>query len=364
MKIGLEASRANRNFKTGTEWYAWHLLQNFKKIDKETNFLVYYNQDLAGELNDAPANFYLKKLSWPFRKFWTHFRLGFELLIRPVDKFFASNSVPLFTRGEITVTIHDLGFFKNPELYHPLERIYQKISHTLAAIKADKIITASEDSKKDIMKYFPDIKAEIRVIYHGKDDSVYYQYTEKEKNTFKDIHDLPEKYLLYIGRLEEKKNIKNLIKAYKKSKRKWPLILAGRPGNYGYEEIEKLANDPSIKDDIIFLGYVSQKNHPKLLSAASGFVFPTKFEGFGIPIIEAMACGVPIACSSLDVLQEVAEDSALYFNPDNVDDMADILNVLFENDVIRKDLIESGLERAKFFTWEKSARETLKFIKE
>lgn len=372
LKIGLEASRANKKFKTGTEWYAWHLLQGFKKIsdiersrnlDHKNQFIVYYNQDLAGALNDAPANFYFKKLNWPFKKLWTHIRLGLQLLIDPVDKFFASNSVPFFTRGEVIATIHDLGFYKNPGLYHPIERIYHKLSHKLAAFKATKVITASEDTKKDVLKYLR-FKGEIRVIYHGKDDEVYREYSDHDKQSYRDVHDMPDKYLLYIGRLEEKKNVKNLIKAYKKSSRKWPLILAGRPGNYGYEEIEALASDSELKDDIIFLGYVSQNNYPKLLASASAFVFPTKFEGFGLPVVEAMACGVPVVCSNLDVLQEVAQDSALFFDPDNIEDMKEKLNKVFTDDSMREDLIAKGFKRAEFFSWEKCARQTLDFIKE
>ncbi|MFA6307689.1 MAG: glycosyltransferase family 1 protein [Patescibacteria group bacterium] len=362
MYIGLEATRANKSYKTGTEWYAWHLLQEFKKIDRNNKFNVYYNKYIAGDLKDAPDNFYFKSLPWPFKKFWTHLRLGWELIIRPVDKFFATNALPFFGRGEMIVTIHDLGFYKNPELYHPLERIYQKLSHSFAIKRADKIITISETTKQDIIKYFPSAQNKIKVIYLGYNQDSFKAMSGEDKKEFINQYDYPDKYLLYIGRLENKKNILSLIKAYQKSSRKWPLVLAGRPGNYGYSEIETLANSEDLKDDILLLGYISQINYPKLLAAASAFVFPSKFEGFGLPVLEAMASGVPVTCSAISALQEVAQDNVLYFNPNNIEDIKDKLEIIFNDEEKRNELINKGLKRAKNFSWSKTARETLDYI--
>ena len=129
-----------------------------------------------------------------------------------------------------------------------------------------------------------------------------------EQRRFKDKHTMSDKYILYVGRLEAKKNVRNLIKAYKKTKRRWPMILAGRPGNFGYDEIKSLATSDDLKNDISLLGYVSQHNYPKLMGSASLFVFPSKFEGFGLPILEAMAAGVPVLCSDIPVHQRLQRD--------------------------------------------------------
>ncbi|PLX25294.1 hypothetical protein C0580_02835 [Candidatus Parcubacteria bacterium] len=362
--IGLEATRANKQYKTGTEWYAWHLLQEFKKLNKDNKFVVYYKDYLAGDLKDAPDNFIFKKLAWSFKKFWTHIRLSCELIKNPVDKFFASNAVPLCSKGEIIVTIHDLGFYRNPKLYHPLELIYQKISHHLAIKKADKIIAVSEATKKDIIRFFPSAEDKIRVIYHGWNYQDFGVYGPEDIKAYKDRHDLPDKFILYIGRLETKKNIQNLIKSYKKTTRRWPLVLGGRPGNHGYKEIEELIKDPEINHDIILLGYVSQNNYPKLMAAASAFVFPSKFEGFGIPLLEAMASSVPVACSDIEVLHEVAGEAALYFDPDDTVDMSAILDKLMKDKDLCRELVAKGQERAKEFSWQKAAQETLDYILE
>lgn len=362
VKIGLEATRADKKFKTGTEWYAWHLLQQFKKINKRNNFNVYYNQHLAGDLMDAPDNFCFKKLTWPFSKFWTHLRLGWELVLHPVDKFFASNAVPIMGRGEFTVTIHDLGFLKNPELYHPLERIYQKWSHNLAIRRSSKIITISEATKQDIIKYYPRAKDKIKVIYLGWDSSDFRPMSGDEQDEFKEDHDYAEDYILYTGRIETKKNIQNLIRAYRKGNFHWPLMLAGRPGNFGYEEIQQMIKNYDVKDDIILLGYVSQKNYPKLMASAKMLVFPSKFEGFGLPILEAMACGVPVVCSDMSVLHEVAGEAAIYFDPDNPEDIKNKIQQVIDEPRLREIIVNKGLDRAQQFSWEKCAKETLDYI--
>ncbi len=364
MKLGLEISRANKANKTGTEWYAWHLFEQFKKSQQsELEFFVYYHQDLSTELKNAPANFIFKKLNWPFSKFWTYFRLSWELFWHPVDKFFATNSAPLFFKGELIATIHDLGFYKNPELYHPLERIYQKIAHTLLINRADKIITPSQNTADDVVRYFPQAKSKIQIIYHGYNREEFKVLSEAEKSLVKTKYNLPAKFLLYIGRLETKKNIQNLLRAFTILQHTdYHLVLAGRPGNYGYRDILELARNNSIKDRVHFWGYVSQVDYPLILASCDVFVFPSLFEGFGMPLLEAAACGVPMTVSDLLVLREVADTAALYFDPHQPAEIARIIDSLLSDDALRQQMIGAGLAKVQSFSWEKCARETLAYI--
>lgn len=371
MKLGLEISRANKANKTGTEWYAWHLFEQFKRTytdprihgDQIVSFVVYYHQDLSTELKNAPANFIFKKLNWPFSKFWTYFRLSWELFWHPVDKFFASNAAPLFFKGELIATIHDLGFYKNPELYHPLERIYQKIAHTLLINRADKIITPSQNTADDVAKYFPKAKNKIQVIYHGYNRDEFKVLSAEEKQIVKTKYDLPDKFLLYIGRLETKKNIQNLLRAFTILQHTdYHLVLAGRPGNYGYRDILELSRHKDIKDRVHFWGYVSQNDYPLILASCDVFVFPSLFEGFGMPLLEAAACGVPMTVSDLPVLREVADTAALYFDPHQPAEIAKILDSLLSNDALRQQMIEAAKIRVQLFSWEKCAQETLVYI--
>jgi len=361
-RIGLEITRANKDNKTGTEWYAWHLFEQFKELDKENKFYIYFNNNLAEKLKEIPANFYLKRLLWPFNKFWTHIRLSIELILHPVDKFFASNALPLLVRGEVILTVHDLGFLKNPELYHPLERIYQKTSHVIAIKRANKIIAVSEATKKDIISYFPKVKDKIKVIYNGYDSNSFKVIEENKKEEIRNKYKLPSKYTLYIGRLETKKNIQNLIKAYKLIKNKnIPLILGGRPGNYGYDEIKELAKD---NKNIIFLGYIPQEDYQLLLASAFIFIFPSKFEGFGIPVIEAMASGIPVLCSNIPVFKEISNKASILFDPEDIYDISKNIDKVIEDKELRDKLINRGLEQVKNFSWNKTSKETLDYILE
>jgi len=365
MRIGLEATRANKIHKTGTEWYAWHLLEQFKKIDQNNNFIIYYNNDLAEPLGNGPANFSFRKLNWPLRKFWTHLRLSWELIRRPVDKFFASNALPLFTKGQTIITIHDLGFFRQPKLYHPLERIYQKISHRLAISKANKIIAVSQATADDIIKYFPQAKNKIKVIYNGWDQEEFKPVNEEIKTQIRAKYNLPAKFILYIGRIETKKNIQNLVKAFALLKNQdYHLVLAGRPGNFGYDEIVSLTKQDKIKDRIRLLGYIQAEDYQRLLASANLFVFPSKFEGFGIPILEAMGSGVPVIASDIPVLREVGGKAAIYFDPDNPQIIAEELDRIILDSDLQIDLQNRGLSQGNKFSWQKCAQETLAYILE
>lgn len=360
--IGLEATRANKTHKTGTEWYAWQMIQGFKKLEVKANFFVYYNKNLETVLALGPANFYFKKLAWPFKKLWTHLRLGWELLLHPPDLFFATNAVPLLGRGRYVVTIHDLGFLKNPELYHPLERIYQIISHRLAVWRAEKIITISESTKNDIIKHFPKAKNKIKVIYLGWNDQGFDKVSADAKRLVREKYQLPDDYILYIGRVETKKNIQNLIQAFQLLDKEQYLVLAGRPGNYGYEAIKKLAGQSDIKDRIKFLGYIEQNNYASLLAGAKVFAFPSKFEGFGMPVLEAMGAGVPVVCSDIFALRETAGTAALFFDPDDPLAIAASIKKVLTDQSLRQALISRGLVRSKEFSWDKCARESLEYI--
>jgi glycosyltransferase involved in cell wall biosynthesis len=362
MIIGLEATRANHKHKTGTEWYAWHIIQEFKKINTPHKFVLYYNQELEPALLSRAEHFIFKQLNWPFKKLWTHFRLGFELVVRPVDIFFATNAIPFFHRGKMVLTVHDLGFMRHPELYHPLARIYHRLSHYFGIKQTYKILVPSEATKKDVLYYFPDSANKTQVVYLGFDDQQFKLISDLEKEEIKNKFDLPNNFILYIGRLETKKNIQNLLRAYKVSDKRWPLVLAGSAGRYGIDEINELANDPSIKSNVFILGYVSQKDYVRLMGAASAFVFPSKFEGFGIPLLEAMACGVPIICSDLPVLHEVAGECAIYFDPNKVEDISQAINQISSDENLAKQLSNAGLARVKRFSWAKCARESFDYI--
>ncbi|MFA5879282.1 MAG: glycosyltransferase family 1 protein [Candidatus Margulisiibacteriota bacterium] len=360
MLIGIDASRANKLNKTGTEWYAFHLINELKKIDLSNQYILYTREVLNSDWENLPANFSVKILHWKFKYIWTHLRLSWEMIVNPLDILFVpAHSVPLIHRRRTIVTIHDLGFLHNSEIYHPLARLYHRLSAWWSVKKATKIITISEFTKQDILQRYNCPVDKIQVIPLGIDYNFFHNKVDTTEilKHFKIFN----KYFLYIGRIEKKKNIKLLITAWQLFVKKYPeykLILAGRDG-YGSEELNKeIASLPSICK----LGYITEKEKVALLQSAEAFLFPSLFEGFGLPLLEAMAAGCPVISSNATSLPEVGGEACLYFNPTKADELNVLMSNLVNKNESKDYLITAGFTRAQNFSWSRLANNTLQFL--
>ena len=228
---------------------------------------------------------------------------------------------------------------------------------------ATKIIAISNSTKNDLIKLYGAQKEKISVIYHGFDNQRFFISKTKPSEEIKSL----QPYIFFIGRIEAKKNIKNLVKAFGRLKQnikiKEKLVLAGRSG-YQYEEIKKeiklLPNQ--IQQDVIELGYVEDEKVGELTRHASLFAFPSRFEGFGMPLVETMACGVPIVASNTTSIPEIVDNAALMCDPDDIEGFAKNMSLVIQNENIKDDLVKKGLKRSDKFSWEKCARETLSVI--
>jgi glycosyltransferase involved in cell wall biosynthesis len=230
---------------------------------------------------------------------------------------------------------------------------------------ATKIIAISNATRKDLIRIYNADPNKIEVIYHGFDKLKYHPVSSKD-HIPEDIKKYG-KYIFFIGRLEAKKNVVTLIRAYgelrKDSKIKHKLVLAGRPG-YLYEnivgEIEKL--DPGIKKDVIELGYVSEEKVPYLMRFSSIFAFPSRFEGFGMPLVEAMASGIPIVASNSSSIPEIVSDSALLYEPGDYIGFSEGIKKIISDLSLSEKLEKKGLLRSKEFDWNESGKKTLRVI--
>ncbi|MFA6146172.1 MAG: glycosyltransferase family 1 protein [Patescibacteria group bacterium] len=366
MIIGIDASRANRPQKTGVEWYSYHLIQELKKIPlpQGDKFILYAPEELKGDLGIMPAGWKTKILSWPLKYFWTQKRLSWEMLINPPDILFVpAHCLPIFCRAKKIMTIHDLGFKRFPKAYTFGQRIYYSMVHSFAAKYADKIITPSEFTKTEIINLYKTDPNKIVITPLGYNK--YYNLIE-DKNKIEEIlakYQIKKPYLFFVGRLEKKKNIKGLIDAYQqllKQKYSLQLVLAGSPG-FGYQEVKSQIK--SLGENIRQINYVEPKDLVYLYASAEAFIFPSFYEGFGIPLLEAMACGCPIVASNQGSLPEVAQDAALYFDPRNSLQMVEAIKRIINEQDLRKELIEKGLARVKEFSWQKCAEKTFKIFK-
>lgn len=360
MLIGIDCSRTAKTTHTGTEYYSTMLLKNFIKTDYQNQYILYSPKDISNHLGKLPKNFTQRII--PFPKLWTQIRLSWEML-KDKNKldvlFIPSHTIPLIHPERTIVTIHDLGFLYYPELYTKMELAYQKFGLNMAINHAKHIITPSQYTKKDIVKNFGLDPKKITVIYHGYNDKLYKPriYPKKENNP----------YIFFVGRLEHKKNITGIIKTYELLRREpkitHKLVLAGKPG-YGYEDYLKIkATLPeNVRNDIIELGYIPEIELASWMKNADVFFFPSFFEGFGLPVIEAMACGVPVVTSKSTSIPEIAGSAAILINPQKPFEMAVALSKLINNQNIKRSLISKGKVRASLFSWAKSAEQTLEIL--
>lgn len=381
MNIGIDASRANKPKKTGTEWYSYHLIQWFKKLDNSNHYFLYTNVPLKSGLENCPENFTEKVLSWPPGRLWTQFRLSWEMLVtrlrdllykivrdkkkQSIDRLFVSaHVIPLIHPKDTTVTIHDIGFERFPKIYPWYDIVYHKWAVRWAKFRAKKIITISEFSKKELIDVFKIKPEKIHVIYNGYDKKNYRLYEKSKIDQVKSQYNLTKPYLIFIGRLEEKKNTSFLIECFAEFKKKFPeynLVLIGRKG-YGFDKVEENIKKYGLENDVIFPGWIETNDLTKILAGARAMIFPSNYEGFGIPVIEAMACGTPVICSNTTSLPEVAGDAAILVDPKNKEQIVEAMKKIVADENLRQNLVEKGLENVKRFSWEKCAQETLDVI--
>lgn len=270
---------------------------------------------------------------------------------------------PLVSSKKIILTIHDLAFKLLPKTFKLPNRIYLNNIVPVSIKKADKIIAVSKNTKKDIIEQYNIPSDKITVIYNGINND--YKVIDKSDiiNKIKKKYNLSNEFILYLGTLEPRKNITNLIKAYSLYKSKLnneiKLVIAGGKG-WLYEDVFSLVEEKQLEEDVVFTGYVDEEDIVPLYNAATLFVYPSLYEGFGLPPLEAMACGTPVITSNVSSLPEVVGDAAITVDPHNINKLSQAINRILDNENLQNEMIQKGIERSKKFTWEKTARETIK----
>jgi glycosyltransferase involved in cell wall biosynthesis len=382
MVIGFNAKAAFTQERTGVDEYVFWFIKTL--INKGQNFnhqFIFYTdkllktqtlEDIFGE--KLPDFIKIKVI--PSKYLWTQGRLAYELYKNPPDVFFTpAHVLPLTTPPRSVITIHDLAFLYYPELYNPFSPLglhYLKSVTQNAVKRAAKIIAVSENTKNDLVNLLNVHPTKIFTIYHGAPQAnpsikKYQDISFEQNDKFKEIFKNP--YILFIGRIELKKNLKNLIRAFnlfterfRNDKQKdVNLVLTGNPG-YGYREILKFINQSPFKQNIFLTGHLQGQDKELILSKAKVLALISYYEGFGFPVLEAQSLGVPVVCSSVSSLPEVAGYGALYCRPDDINSIAKAFWDIFNNDDIALKLIKKGFENVKRFSWEKCVDETLEVL--
>ncbi len=278
------------------------------------------------------------------------------------ELYWQPNFIPLdgIKTKKIVTSVHDFSFILHRE-FHPKERIeYFENYFFKNIVRSNMIITGSHYSKNEILENLDFKEDQVKVIYHGIDHNTFKVYEELKVD-----FDIPTRFILSVGSIEPRKNLLGLLEAYtlldEKIKSEYKLVLVGFKGWENSEIMDKINKN---QENIHYLGFVSDEELAKVYNLASCFVFPSFYEGFGLPPLEAMACGTPVISSHLTSMPEVCVDAALYCNPYEPNDIKNKIELLLNDKALQNQMIQKGLQRASEFTWEKSAEEHIKIFKE
>lgn len=322
MVIGFDGSRAFNKDKTGTENYSFQLLKALAKVDEQSsrasrtkkNYYIVYLRTQGLTLQEWPRNFHFKIIKWP--RFWTQVGLAKQTFQDKLDVLFIpAHTSPLISKPNLktVVTVHDLGSEYLPSMHQLKQRLYLSFMQKYQLKTATKIIAVSKATKTDLVNRIGINPSKVEVIYEGYDQNLFQPVrNDVLVNSLKP-------YYLFVGTVQPRKNIERLIKTIDKIRDK-KLVIAGSKG-WLSDEIYQLPKKLGIERNIKFLGYIPDENLPALYSGAIALVFPSLFEGFGLPILEAQACGCPVVTSNTSSMPEVAGKGAILVDPYQIDDI-------------------------------------------
>lgn len=350
MKIGIDASRYSHEQATGVENYSRQIIDAIKRNISDDDELVLYTRE----------NLKAKRL-------WTLRALTKEMKKNPPDVLFVpSHVLPLRLPERSVITIHDVAFMHLKEVYSFFQYHYLKWSTKYAVKHADKIIVPSKATQDDLEDYFKCPKEKIVVVPHGftppsglKDlkfaDVDFCEHFGVTENT---------KYFLFVGRLESKKNLERLVEAFAKFSEKhsdYKLLLAGKRG-VGFQDITKKIADLKLADKVVIPGYIDDNEKALLFKHCVAFTFPSLYEGFGLPLLEAFYYGKPVLCSDFSALPEVAGKACYLVDPEDTNAIAAGLEKLASDPEYVEALVAEGKNRLGEYSWETSAKQTLKVL--
>ena len=369
MLIGVDGNEANVLNRVGTGQYTYYLLKHWQKISSSKNSFRIYLSSPPGSWLPKENSYFSYSVFGP-GKFWTQSALPIKLFFEKnkPDVFFSpAHYSPRFSPIKTVVAIHDLAYLIHPKEFKKKDQ-QQLTSWTKYSVKqAQKIIAVSQNTKDDLVKFYQLPEGKITVIYNGFDQHRFHTNLAKSTSQkIKDKYQIKGDYLVYLGTLQPRKNLESLIKALPEIINKHPkikLVVIGKKG-WLYSTIFSLVESLNLTKAVVFTDFAPDDEVPFLIASAKVFVLPSLYEGFGITVLEAMACGVPVVVSKVSSLPEVVDEAGLYIdNPKNYAQIAQQINRILADEKLAEELTKKGLAQTKKFSWEKCAKETLETIK-
>jgi glycosyltransferase involved in cell wall biosynthesis len=359
MRFAVDAHAIGRHL-TGNEVYVRSLLKGFAAVDRESEFIAYLSMDEAKAW--VPPQFSVRRIAGnPCIRLGCDF--AYKLRRDRAELLHVQYTAPLGCSIPVVVSVHDVSFLERPD-YFPLHRALQlrlTVQHTIS--KAARILTASEFSRDSIARAYDLDPDRITVMPNAAADCFHPMRREVATARIRERFHIAAPFILSVGDLQPRKNHMGLIEAFGRLMRANPhlphhLILAGKD-TWNGRQVRDAAKHSGVADRIRFLGFVSDDDLLHLYNACELFCFPSFYEGFGLPVLEAMACGAPVICSNTSAIPEVADGAALFFNPHDAEQIARAMLDLILHSELRARMCRLGLQRATHFSWKKTAQETL-----
>lgn len=359
-RIGIDA-RLTYYTQGGIAQYTQHLIREMAELETGHTFRILQSRKDAWNL--AAGSSMERVWCWtPAHHRLERWTLGIEALPQRLDLLHSPDFIPpQFGARRSIVTIHDLAFLHYPQFLTEDSRRFYNGQIEAAVRRADRIIAVSEATRQDVVNLLDVPKEKVRVVLEGVAPN-FHPLPPYDQNPALEKYQLTAGYILFVSTIEPRKNVEGLLRAYAKLRAELagtpPLVIAGGEG-WLSEDVYDLAGDLGVDDCVRWLGRTSYDVLPALYAAASVFCLPSHYEGFGLPALEAMACGTPVVVSDRASLPEVVDEAGLLVNPDDTDDIAAALQRVLTDRDLASDLRGKGLARARQFTWRKAAEETL-----
>lgn len=371
IRIGINAQKLSTSqsyHAAGSSRYVTSLLRELRRLQPPEHIVAYVaDRELPSDLTPT-ATFEIRTPSWPTRR--ASLRIAWEQLQFPRQLRHdgitvlhgAVNALPVGWRGSSVVTILDLTFLLMPHAFNRANSAYLRWMARFCARRADRIITISESTRRDVVRLLGVDPERVVRVYCGVDERIRPAENRAEVEAFRAEHDLGEGYILYLGTIEPRKNLVRLIDAYAEVVRRGttnlPLVLAGGRG-WDYDSVFRRAVQTGLGDRIRFVGYVPEPEMSLWYNAADLFVYVSEYEGFGLPPLEALASGTPVIASNCSSLPEVMDEAGLLVDPTDTAAIADAMQRVLEDSRLRSRLAAGGPKQAGRFTWARTAEETL-----
>lgn len=375
MRIGIDC-RTILNPKSGegagVGHYTYHLVRNLLKVDTKNTYYLYFDHRVPDTKEFVQENVRIKQLPFSqYNKFmpfaYSHMLISAYLLKHGLDVFHSPiTSLPLTYPKKSIVTVHDLAIYKNPAWF-PSQIFSTRLLVPRSLSAAEHIIAVSESTRKDLKTLFNIPAKKMSVVYEG----VHVQKISVRNQSIDSLKrfNLSSRYIFFVGTIEPRKNIATLLRAYRKfldADAKYPrvrfadyqLVLAGAKG-YKHEEVFEAIKELKLTKQVKYLGYVTHNQKIELIKRAACFAFPSSYEGFGLPVMEAMALGTPVITSNISSLPEITGNAALRVNPENDLALAEAMKELIATPALQQRLRTAGMARARDFSWRRAAEETL-----